>query len=290
MDFLSQVVPQAQHWFSNTVMAEGALSQFLVILAAFLISFLAARFLIYPWVDSKIKEPGEEWKLGRLGWIMVRRLSLPVIMVFLLWIARGVAQHYDWAHGWFYIAKILLIAWILSRLIISLIMFQVKFTRSRTVAVLFTLVIWLVAMLEISNLLNPALTLLDNIALSFGEIRLSLLHLIEGGLLLMVFLLLGRGAHEAFSSWVKTIPHASPSSQVLFFKLFKVGFYTLAVIIILGGLGIDLSNLAWFSGAVGLGLVIKGDPPWRGRFCFSPEIDEAGDHICNRLLAFILLQ
>jgi small-conductance mechanosensitive channel len=119
---------------------------------------------------------------------------------------------------------------------------------------LFTLVIWLVAMLEISNLLNPALTLLDNIALSFGEIRLSLLHLIEGGLLLMVFLLLGRGAHEAFSSWVKTIPHASPSSQVLFFKLFKVGFYTLAVIIILGGLGIDLSNLAWFSGAVGLGL------------------------------------
>jgi len=254
MDFLSQVVPQAQHWFSKTFMVEGALSQFLVILAAFLISFLAARFLIYPWVDSKIKEPGEEWKLGRLGWIMVRRLSLPVIMVFLLWIARGVAQHYDWAHGWFYIAKILLIAWILSRLIISLIMFQVKFTRSRTVAVLFTLVIWLVAMLEISNLLNPALTLLDNIALSFGEIRLSLLHLIEGGLLLMVFLLLGRGAHEAFSSWVKTIPHASPSSQVLFFKLFKVGFYTLAVIIILGGLGIDLSNLAWFSGAVGLGL------------------------------------
>jgi small-conductance mechanosensitive channel len=33
-----------------------------------------------------------------------------------------------------------------------------------------------------------------------------------------------------------------------------VGFYTLAIIIILGGLGIDLSNLAWFSGAVGLGL------------------------------------
>ena len=73
MDFLSQVIPKVQHWFSNTVMVEGALTQFLVILAAFLISFLGSRFLIYPWVDSKIKEPGEEWTLGRFGWIMVRR-------------------------------------------------------------------------------------------------------------------------------------------------------------------------------------------------------------------------
>jgi small-conductance mechanosensitive channel len=70
----------------------------------------------------------------------------------------------------------------------------------------------------------------------------------------MVFLLLGRGAIDAFSSWVKTIPNVSASSQVLFFKLFSVGFYTLAIIIILGGLGLDLTNLAWFSGAVGLGL------------------------------------
>jgi small-conductance mechanosensitive channel len=235
-------------------MVKGAFSQFLVILAAFLISFLASRFLIYPWVDSKIKEPGEEWKLGRFGLIMIRRLSLPVIMVFLLWIARGVAQHFNWAYGLLYIAKVIVIAWILSRLIISLIMFQVKVTRSRTIALLFTFVIWLVAMLEISHLLNPAITLLDNIALNFGKFRLSLLHLIEGGVLLLVFLFLGRGAHEAFSNWVKTIPNVSPSSQVLFFKLFKVGFYTLAIIIVLGGLGLDLTNLAWFSGAVGLGL------------------------------------
>jgi small-conductance mechanosensitive channel len=254
MDSLSQVVPHMQNWFFNTVMVKGAFSQFLVILAAFLISFLTCRFLIYPWVDSKIKEPGEEWKLGQFGLIMIRRLSLPVIMVFLLWIARGVAQHFDWAFGLYYIAKVLLIAWILSRLIISLIMFQVKVTRSRTIAVLFTFVIWLVAMLEISHLLNPAISLLDNISLNFGKFRLSLLHLIEGGLLLLVFLFLGRRTHEAFSNWVKTIPNVSPSSQVLFFKLFKVGFYTLAIIIVLGGLGLDLTNIAWFSGAVGLGL------------------------------------
>ena len=254
MDFLNQVVPQILTWISNTFLVEGARSQCLAILAAFLLSFLASRFLIDPRVNSKIKEPVEEWTLSKFGFLMIKRLSLPVIMVFLLWIARGVAQHFNWAHGLLYIAKVLLIAWILSRLIISLIIFQVKVTHSRTIAVLFTFVIWLVAMLEISHLLNPAISLLDNISLNFGKFRLSLLHLIEGGLLLLVFLFLGQRTHEAFSNWVKTIPNVSPSSQVLFFKLFKVGFYTLAIIIVLGGLGLDLTNLAWFGGAVGLGL------------------------------------
>jgi len=254
MDFLRQVAPQVQHWFADILPVQGALSQFLVILAALLISFLASRFLIYPRIDSTIKEPGEEWTLGRVGLIMVKRLSLPVIMIFWLWIAHGVARHFDWAHGWFNITEVLLMAWIMSRLIISFIMFQVKITHKRTTIVVITFVIWLLAMLEISHLLNPALTILDHIAIKFWGFRLSLLHLIAGALILLVFLGLNRVASQAFSDWITSTPSVSPSFQALFSKLFKVGLYTLAIILTLSGLGFDLTNLAWLSGALGLGL------------------------------------
>ena len=80
------------------------------------------------------------------------------------------------------------------------------------------------------------------------------MHLLEGSLILLVFLGLSRAVNESFANWVRTAERASPSFQELSVKLFKVGFYTLAIILALGGLGLDLTNLAWLSGALGLGL------------------------------------
>ena len=254
--FQDQIMSQAQNWYYSRGLAESAFSQWLLIFATFFLAFLGYRFWLRPWIDSKIKEQGEELGFGRHWFVltMCKRLFMPVLQVCLLWIASGVARHHGWPHEWLHIASILLIALILSQLITIPIILQKRRPTSRSSAVLITFAIWLIAALEISHLLAPTLELLNRIDLRVGGGRLSLLHLITGGLLLTVFLWLSRTANNAFATWVKTVPSVSPSFQVLFLKLFKVGFFTLAIIITLGGLGLDLSNLAWFSGAIGLGL------------------------------------
>jgi small-conductance mechanosensitive channel len=119
---------------------------------------------------------------------------------------------------------------------------------------LITLLIWGVAVCAIAGLLSPVLHLLDDIDINPGGVHLSLLHLIKGALILLIFLGLSRATSQAFSTWITSKPGVSSSFQALSIKLFKAGFYTLAIVLTLGGLGLDLTNLAWLSGALGLGL------------------------------------
>ena len=46
----------------------------------------------------------------------------------------------------------------------------------------------------------------------------------------------------------------TPSVQVLLGKLIRIALLTFAVLIVIGSVGIDLSVLAFFAGAVGVGL------------------------------------
>ena len=62
--------------------------------------------------------------------------------------------------------------------------------------------------------------------------------------------------HRAISSTrrVQTSPDLTPSIQVLLGKLIRIALITFAVLIVLGSVGIDFSALAFFSGAVGVGV------------------------------------
>lgn len=252
--FLEQVTHQISHIYASLGMAGKALPHGIVIFATFFSAFIIYRFYINPWTETKIRK-SEEALTPRSIWIvLVKRVSLPVIWLLLLWISDGLAHHYDLGRGWLYVTEVLLLAWIASCAIITFI-FMLRLKRhNRTWGVLVTLVVWLIAVLEITHLLSPTLTFLDKIDFSIGAVRISLLHLISAFLLLGLFLWLSRAVIYSFSGWIGSLPNITPSFQVLSQKLFAVGFYSLAIILILGGLGVDLTNFAWFSGAIGLGL------------------------------------
>ncbi len=251
MDLLNNLVLPAQAWLIHSLMTAGSLKQLCLILVAFLVAFLFSRVIVWPRVDPKIDLT--KWTLGMLVLVLAKRLATPFVSLFLLWVGLGTAHHFGWPREWLHIALILLSAWILTRAVITLICYALK-SRNRAIGVPVAILVWMVAVLALTDYLDPALRLLNNIALKFDGVRLSLLHLISGGLILMVFLGLSRAVNESFAKWVGTIEGASPSLQVLSVKLFKVAFYTGAIILTLGAVGLDLSNLAWFSGALGLGL------------------------------------
>lgn len=251
MDFLNDLVSQAQTWLTHWMMTPGSLRQLFFILAAFLAAFLISRVIVWRRVDPKIDF--SQWTLGMLVIVLTKRLATPLVSIFLLWVAHDVAHHYGWPREWLQIALILLLAWILTQVVVTLIFYALK-RRNRAIGVPVAMLVWLVAVLALTDSLDPALRLLNDITVKIDGVRLSLLHLIAGSLILVVFIGLSRAVNESFTKWVRTVEGASPSFQVLSVKLFKVGFYTLAIVLVLGSLGLDLTNLAWLSGAIGLGL------------------------------------
>ena len=115
---------------------------------------------------------------------------------------------------------------------------------------------WTIAALSILRLLEPVTASLDSVAVSImvGGLRLSPLLLLKTTALLLITLWAANSAGNFAEKRVATFADLTPSIQVLISKLIRIALVTLAIVLVLSSMGIDLSVLALFSGAVGVGL------------------------------------
>ena len=117
-----------------------------------------------------------------------------------------------------------------------------------------TIVAYTIAVLNVLDLLQPTMLLLDRLAVSAGSMRISVLMVLQGmfslGVLLWAAVLLSR----ILQRHVERLPNLTPSVRVLFGKLLKASLLMLAVLVSLTRVGIDMTALAVFSGAVGVGI------------------------------------
>ena len=157
------------------------------------------------------------------------------------------ASHFHWPNHGIRIFLSLFLAWVIIRLLTS----QMK---NRTLARFITVIIWSIAALDIVHLLIPVLTLLDSIDLTISGVHLTVLSLIQGGLILVVLFWLAKKISVFFEHWIKTVQNVTPSVQVLLYKLLSLTLFTLVIVGVLYYLGFNLTALAVFSGAIGLGL------------------------------------
>jgi small-conductance mechanosensitive channel len=115
-------------------------------------------------------------------------------------------------------------------------------------------VAWTIAALDILGLLELVSAALDSAALQLGALRISLLTVIKGALLLTGLLWLATVIAGAVRLHVANVHGLSASAQVLIANLVRIALVVLAILVALNTVGIDLTALALFSGAVGLGL------------------------------------
>ena len=101
---------------------------------------------------------------------------------------------------------------------------------------------------------NEAYSLLDSLALTFGEVRLSLITVIKALILFMVLLRIGTWSGSLMDRKLDQSQSLTPSARVLFSKLFRIAVLVVAVAAPLDSLGIKLTALTVFSGAVGVGV------------------------------------
>ena len=95
---------------------------------------------------------------------------------------------------------------------------------------------------------------LDSFAIVIGGLRVTPLLVLKTSVLLMLTLWVANAASDFLDRRVRSTADLTPSIQVLIGKLIRLLLITFAIIIVLSTVGIDFSALAFFSGAVGVGL------------------------------------
>src|SRR5882672_2431569 len=145
------------------------------------------------------------------------------------------------------VAANLAFAWLIIRLVTSVI-------RNTFIVRLVSLSAWLVAALSILGQLEPTIELLDSVAIELGGLRLSPLVLIKLGVMLAVALWLTNIASNFVESRITRSSDLTPSIQVLLVKIIRLALMIFAVAAVLSAVGINLSALAIFTGAAGVGI------------------------------------
>lgn len=113
---------------------------------------------------------------------------------------------------------------------------------------------WLLAALNIIGLLDETVHLLENIGFSIGEIRLNLLSILKAAILLVILFKLVRWISDYVEKSLGAVSELTPSSRLMIGKSVHITLLFLAALMALNSIGIDLTALAVFSGAIGVGI------------------------------------
>jgi len=121
---------------------------------------------------------------------------------------------------------------------------------ARTIAT----IAWFLIALDLLGLLGPAAAALDSAAITFGTARLSLLVGLKAAVIIGALLWAALTLHRVIGRRMQHLSGISPSVQVLSGNLLKTGLVTVALLIGLNVVGIDLTAFAVLSGAIGVGI------------------------------------
>ncbi|HEY6440429.1 MAG TPA: mechanosensitive ion channel domain-containing protein [Acetobacteraceae bacterium] len=145
------------------------------------------------------------------------------------------------------LAESLVLVWVLIRLSSMLVRDE---RLARAIAVL----AWIIAALNIAGLITPVINLMDAMAVPVGNFRISVLLMLKGAVTLAIFVWIANVLSRLIDQRLRVFGPLTPAVQVLAGKLVRMTLLTLAVVLALGSIGIDLTAFAVFSGAIGVGV------------------------------------
>lgn len=173
----------------------------------------------------------------------------PVIFLVVIWLALLVLDQFTWRGNTVILRLVasLTTAWIVINVLALAI-------RNRFLYRVVSIGLWLLAAASILGVLPEITATLDGMAFSVGTTRVSALRVIEAVALMgLLFWLTGLLSHM-LDAWLARSRDISPSLRVLIGKLTRAVLYVVAALVAIAVVGIDLTALAVFSGALGLGI------------------------------------
>ena len=183
----------------------------------------------------------------RKGLYRTRNLVSPALNVLLLGVAIEVCVAWVEQSWLVRVAQSVAVVAFLYRIIAD-------FVGNSLVSGLLTWIVSPVATLRVFGWLDEVSAWLDAVALDVGTIRISLLSLgrtvVAGGVLFWLGSVLNTFGKEA----IRNRHGLDVGTRELVIKLFQIGLYVGVFLLLLGAMGINLTALAVFGGALGVGL------------------------------------
>jgi len=199
------------------------------------------------------RKPTEDhvWRIGQAG---LRHMTFPLTALALVLLARMMLK------TWMPVNLLSLAVPLLASLaIIRAVFYVLRHTFGRPAWIapferLFQLLVWSVVALYILGWLPDMIELLESAHFTVGKQKLDLWMVIQGIGTLMVTLLLALWASGVIETRLMRAEGLDSNLRVVFSRLARALLLVLAVLIVLPLVGIDLTTLSVFGGALGVGL------------------------------------
>jgi small-conductance mechanosensitive channel len=220
--------------------------QIAILLSCFVLAWAAGRALRLDRVEAD-----GIWKFGVGG---LRRILFPAVALIPLTLSVGLLKR------WIEVDLLRLFVPLLVSLLLVRIFFyllrhvfargSIVRTFERTIAVL----VWGALVLHVSGLLPEVIDYLDGIAFHLGKQKLTLWLVLQGLFWVVITLLAALWLSGAIEARLMRADSLHSSLRVVFARLAKSLLVLLAVLVVLPLVGIDLTVLSVFGGAIGVGL------------------------------------
>jgi len=217
---------------------------------------ISVAYTIRSFMKKISDEPSEERsRLHKLSMKGLDRIQFPISMLLITLVGESILRHLGVDAVILTVATPLLLS--LAAIRISIYIVRKVFNSSPLVKAwegIISGVIWLVVALHLLGWLPSVLLALDSLAFSFGESRISLLLVLKLLITVIFFWILAIGLSNFIEQRLKNFEHFSLSARVALAKTSKFLLIGIAIFVALDAAGVDLTALAVFSGAVGVGI------------------------------------
>ena len=220
--------------------------QLLVLAGCLLLALLGERL-----VRRRQPIEGRAWELGHGG---LQRIAFPLLALLLVLPARALAG--EWISvGLFSLAIPLLGSLVVIRGVFYVL--RISLVGAAWLAAferVFAMLVWTIVALHILGLLPDVIALIESVGFNFGKHRLSLWDLLQGLVAVLVTVLLALWLSSAIEARLDRAAGLDDNLRQVFALFSKSLLIVLAVLIVLPMVGIDLTMLSVFGGALGVGL------------------------------------
>ena len=234
--------------FADTFIRTWNIYQIGIAIGIFVLAHILRTTLgprIRAWMAARENWP--KWRMRIL--VVINQRLRAIFFVALIWLTIFVMREVTWNSRSYLLGIIgtLAFAWLA-------VVFATRLIKSPFLRKTVRYGAWTYVSLRILGLLEPTEELLDSAGFTIGEIRFSLLLVVQSLVILGVLISLARFFTTTTANKIRSNKDISPSMQVLIVKGLQIAIYGAAFYFGVKAIGIDLTGLAVLSGAIGVGL------------------------------------
>ena len=190
----------------------------------------------------------------RLGIGGVNRILFPLSALVFVFASEMILKH--WQHtSLLHLAGRLLISLAIIRLIVYVVRYIIEpGGLLKTLESSISSLIWIITALHLSGLLPAVITGIESVEFSLGKTPVNLWLVLQGLLTVILTIFAAMWLGRMLENKLMKAEHVDASTRVVLTKVLRIILLFIAVLIGLSAVGLDLTLLSVFGGALGVGL------------------------------------